>query len=143
MSVHIIDSLLDGVADRTHRDDDFRGVLSSVVVEELVIGADLRIDLVHILFHNGGNRFIVGVGRFSRLEENVRILRGSAQNRVIGVEGSLAESLDGIHVQHIFQIVIIPHLNLLDLMGGTEPVEEVNEGDASFEAPDVPRRPDP
>ena len=56
---------------------------------------------------------------------------GSERN-LSGTDGSDSvhvspECIDGIHISHILQILVIPGLDLLDLVGGTETVEEVDE----------------
>ena len=71
------------------------------------------------------------------LEEDVAVLVGAAGGGVLGVEGVLAESLDGLHVAHILQILVIPHGHLLDLVGSAETVEEVNEGDLAGDSGQV------
>ncbi len=38
---------------------------------------------------------------------------------------ALAERVDGVHVHHVGQVVVVPDGDLLDLVGGTEAVEEV------------------
>jgi len=44
-------------------------------------------------------------------------------------EGVLAERFDSVHVAHVGEILVIPHGDLLDLVGGAETVEEVDERD--------------
>ena len=53
---------------------------------------------------------------------------GAAGVGVLRVEGVLAEGLHGLHVAHVLQILEVPHSHLLDLVAGTEAVEEVDEG---------------
>lgn len=62
------------------------------------------------------------------LEERITVLVGAAHGGVLGVEGVLAERLDSVHVAHVGEILIIPHSDLLDFVGGAETVEEVDEG---------------
>ncbi len=61
------------------------------------------------------------------LEEDVAVLVAAAGVRVLRVERVVTESLDGVHVAHLLQILVVPHGDLLDLVGGTEAVEEVKE----------------
>ena len=61
------------------------------------------------------------------LEEDVAVLVGTAHGRALRVQGVLAEGAHGIHVAHLGQILVVPHLDLLDLMGGAEAVEEMQE----------------
>ena len=51
-----------------------------------------------------------------------------------------AELGHGVHVAHILQVVIVPDGDLLDLVGGTEAVEEVDEGDFAAEGGQVGHR---
>ena len=55
---------------------------------------------------------------FSWLPRDVRVLR---------VERVVAESLDGVHVAHLGQILVVPHGDLLDLVAGAEAVEKVRK----------------
>ena len=101
------------------------GVCSAVVVEELIVGAQLGIDLAHVLLDDGGNCIVVGVAGLTSLEEDVRVLSGAPENRMVGVQSPVAERLNGVHVDHVLQVCIIPDLDLLQLMRGAEAVEEV------------------
>ena len=47
---------------------------------------------------------------------------------MLGVQGVLAELVHGIHVAHVLQVLVVPDGDLLDLVAGTEAVEEVDEG---------------
>ena len=42
-------------------------------------------------------------------------------------------ALNGIHISHFLQILVIPCLDLLDLVGSTETVEEVDERNTSLD----------
>ena len=53
--------------------------------------------------------------------------------RVLRVERVVTESLDGVHVAHLGQILVVPHGDLLDLVAGAEAVEEVDEGDLALQ----------
>ncbi|MPM42371.1 hypothetical protein SDC9_89036 [bioreactor metagenome] len=52
---------------------------------------------------------------------------------MLGVERPLAESRHRVHIAHLGQVVVVPDFDLLNLMGGAEPVEEVQKG---YAAPD-------
>ena len=56
---------------------------------------------------------------------------------MLGVQGVLAERLNSVHVAHFLQILVIPDGDLLDLVGGTEAVEEVDEGNAALDGGQV------
>ena len=61
------------------------------------------------------------------LEEYVAVLVRAAHHSVLRVQCALAECFNSIHVAHFLQILVIPNLDFLDLVGGTEAVEEVDE----------------
>ena len=108
-------------------------VSSSVVVEQLVVCSDLLIYLVHVLLYDSRKGIVVGVAGLSGLEEDIRILRGSSLAGMVGVQRMLSEGVNRVHIYHIFQILIIPGLDLLDLMGSTESVKEIDEGNLSLD----------
>ena len=113
------------------------GVRRAVVVEELVVGADFDIDLVHILLNDGGQRVVVGVGGLLGLEEDVGVLGGAMQHRMLRVQGAGAECLDSIPVKHLAEVLVVPDLDLLDLMRGPEAVEEMDERNAALDGREV------
>ena len=135
--VQVVDDLLCAVADGAHGNDDVLGIGSTVVVEGLVVGADLLVDLVHVFYHDLGNRVIVGVACLSCLEEDIVVLGGTAGDRMLGVQRAAAEFLDRIPIEHVSQIGIIPFLDLLDLVRGAEAVEEVQEGHSALDGGQV------
>ena len=115
-------------------------IMRAVVVEQLVVGAELGVDLAHVLFHDGGNGLVVLVGGLTVLEENVAVLVRTAHDGMLGVQGAGAEGFHGVHVHHVLQILVVPHFDLLQLMGGAEAVEEVQEGNAALDGGQVSNR---
>ena len=140
MRAEIIDDFLRHVADGAHRDDHAVGVGGAVVVEELVVRAELGVDLRHILLHDFGHRFVVLVARLTVLEEDVAVLMAAAHGRVLGVQGSGAEGRNRVHVHHVLQILVIPDLDLLQLVRGTEAVKEVQERHSALDGRKVCNR---
>ena len=136
----VVNDLFGDIADGAHGDDHAVGIGSAVVVEELVIGAELGIDLAHVLFNDAGDGLIILVGGLAVLEEDVTILVRAAHNGVLGVQGALTEGLDGIHVDHVGQVLVVPDLDLLQLMAGAEAVEEVQEGNSALDGGQVGNR---
>ena len=132
IGVEVVDDLLEGVAEGSHADHDAVGVGGAVVVEQAVVGAELGVDLVHIVFHDRGQGVVGAVDGLAVLEVDVAVLMRAARVRVLGVEGVVAERLDGIHVDHILEVVEVPDGDLLDLVGGAEAVEEVQERQAAL-----------
>ena len=116
VGVEVVDDLLGHVADGAHGDDDPLRVGGAVVVEQLVVGAQLGVDLAHVLLHDAGDGLVVGVAGLPMLEEDVPVLVGAAHHRVVGVKGPGPEGVDRIHVQHLGQVVIVPDGDFLNLV---------------------------
>ena len=56
-------------------------IRSAIVVEGLVIGADLLVDLVHVVDNDLRNRIVVLVASLTSLEEDIAVLCLAAENR--------------------------------------------------------------
>ena len=136
----VVDNFLCDVADGTHGNNDALCISSAVVVEQLIVSAQLLVDLAHVLFYQSRNGIVVGVACLTMLEEDIAVLVGTAHNRTLRIEGALAECLDSIHIAHISQIVVVPDLDLLDLVRGAETVEEVQERNAALDGSKVSNR---
>ena len=133
LSGEVVDDFFRNVADRAHCNDDAVGVGSAVVVEQLVVGAELFVDLAHVLLNDLGDGVVVLVGGLTVLEEDISVLVGAAHGGVRGVECSLAECLNGVHVAHVLEVLVVPDSDLLDLVRGAEAVKEVEEGNAALD----------
>ena len=81
---------------------------------------------------DGGQRVVGGVARLAVLEEDVAVFVAAAGLGVLGVERLGAELGHGVHVAHFLQVFIVPLFDLLDLVGGTETVKEVDERHAAL-----------
>ena len=136
-SGQVVDNFFCNVADRTHCYDDTVSVRCAVVVEQLIVGAQFCIDFAHVLFHDSRNCFVVLVAGFTMLEEDVAVLVGTAHGWMLWVECTFAECFYCIHVAHLFEVFVIPYFDLLDLVGGTEAVEEVDEWNAALDGSQV------
>ena len=137
MSVQVVDDFLSHVVDGAHGNNHAVSIGCAVVVEQLIVGAQLLIDLAHVLLNDGRQCLIVLVAGFTMLEENVVVLVRAAHCGTLGVQGVLAERLHSIHVHHFLQVFVVPDCNLLDFVGGTEAIEEVDEGNAALNGSQV------
>ena len=140
LGIQVVDDFLCHIANGAHGHDDPLGIGGAVVVEELVVGAQLGVDLVHVLLHHGGQRVVVLVAGLAVLEEDVAILVRAAHGGALRVQAVLTEGLHGVHVAHFLQVTVVPDGDLLDLMGGPEAVEEVNKGNAALNGGQVSHR---
>ena len=89
------------------------------------------------LRHRCGNnirRFgIKPAGRLASLKEDIRILGGSAHDRMFGAERPLPMRADEIIINHRPDIGVIDQRQRVDLMRGSEPVKEMHERYARLE----------
>ena len=74
---------------RAHSHDHAVSVRSTVVVEELVISAELLVDLAHVLFDDTGQSVVVFIAGLAVLEEDITVLGGAAENRMLRIESSV------------------------------------------------------
>ena len=137
LRVQVVADLFQRIADGTVRDDDFGGIGCAVVVEQRVIAAGQLIDLVHVVLYDLGNSVVEAVLRFSALEVEVGVDGGAADAGMFGVEGVLAERVDRIHVHELLHVVVVQAFDLLDLVGGPETVEVVQEGHSGLDGGQV------
>ena len=82
------DGLLGHFGAGAHHDDDALGIGRADVIEQVVLAAGELGELVHRVLHDGGGGQVVGVAGFARLEVDVGILRGAADDRTVGGEGA-------------------------------------------------------
>ena len=74
VSIHIINSLIYSFANWTHSYNYSVCILCSIVIEKLVVSANLSINLIHIILYNFRHNIIETVRSFSCLEEDIRVL---------------------------------------------------------------------
>ena len=133
LGVQVIDDLLGAAAHRAHSHDNTLGVRCAVVVKEVVLAAGELADLGHIVFYDIGQ---LGVGRvvgLAELEVDVRVIHQRAHPGILGVQGVGAEGGQRVVVHQLGVLVVGQHVDLLDLVAGTEAVEEVQERDAGLD----------
>ena len=108
------------------------GVGRANVIEQMVLAAGERGELVHRVLHDGRRGKIEGVGGFARLEVDVGILRGAADDRMVRREAAR----DGAHqfvIDHGADVVHGELFDFGDLVRGAEAIEEVQKGNARFQ----------
>ena len=132
--------LFQGAADGAHGHHHVSGVRGAVVVEGFVVGADALVDLLHVLHHDLHQVVVGQVGGLAVLEEGLRGLVGPPVIGVVGQVGLGVDALDGLPVHHVLQVLIGPGAQLLDLVGGAEAVEEVDEPHAGLDGGQVGHR---
>ena len=136
----IVDDLLRALADRAHRHDHALCLRVAEVVEELVVAAGQSGHFFHVLLDHGGEGVVGGVGGLAVLEEDVVVLAAVADGRMLGVQRAVAELFQLIPVEHLAEVLIVEHVDLLDLVGGAEAVEEVLHGDMALDGREMRHR---
>ena len=132
-----IDGFFGGFGAGAHDDDDALGVGGAVVVEQVIGAAGLRGKAIHDRLHNARNRRMEGSAGFARLEEDVGILRGAANEGAVGAERVLPELDDVFVVDQRADGLVADGENLADFVRGAEAIEEMNERNARFEGGDL------
>ena len=62
-------------------------------------------------------------------EEDIRVLSGAHFLGMIGVQSFGAECGKSVLIYHISKVLVLPYMDFLQLVRGTESIEEVDEGD--------------
>ena len=133
----VVDGLLDGLGDGAHGDDDVLGGGVAVVLEGTVAAAGELGDLAHVAGHDVRDGVVVLVASLHALEVDVAVLGGAAGDRGVRVQRALAEAGEGLLGDHFAEGVLVEGLDLLDLMGSAETVEEVEERNGGLDRGEV------
>ena len=91
----------------------------------------------HGLFHELRQCLIIAVGSFTGLEVDIRVRSRTTDDRMIRVQRTAAEGLDGIPVEQLAEVFVVDHLDLLDLVRRAEAVEEVDERHAALDGDEM------
>ena len=127
------DGLLDRLRAAAHYDDYLFRVRRALVLVGLVCPAGELAELVHLFLDYVGALLVIGIARLPRLEEHVGILRGAADERPVGVERAGADVENLVVVDHLAHDFVGNHVVGVDLVGGSETVEEMEERHAAVE----------
>ena len=121
-----------GFGAAAHDDNDIFCILSTVVVEQVILTTGKFGDFAHVFFYDFRQFVVIGVNCFTSLEIDVRVLSSTADNRVVRVQATLTEGSNCVFVQQFCQFIIFQNFNFLNFVGGTEAVKEVQERNATF-----------
>ena len=91
---------------------------------------DERGELVHRRLHFFRARIVNGIDGLSHLEEDVGILRRSAEHGMIRRKRALAMLENALHINEHAHVVFGKHFDLVDFMRSAESVEEMQKGNA-------------
>ena len=105
LRAEVIDDLFGALAGRAHHHDDPLGILSTIVVEDVVVAAGDLVDPLHVTLYDVGDGIVSGVVGFLALEIHVRALHGGAVDRVLRVHSNAVELSHGVLVQQFGNLV--------------------------------------
>ena len=128
-----VNGLVQRVAARAHRNRDILRVRRADVVVELVRAARELGELVHVLLDDRRGGLVVLLAALAALEVDVRVLRRAAHRGMLRIKRTLAEVLDELVIDHLADHLGRDLIDLLDLVGGAEAVEEVEERNLRLE----------
>ena len=128
--VEIVDGFFYSFGAGAHDNDNLFGIGCTDIIDNVILAAGYLGKLVHFLLNNAFNFVVVGIGSFAALEEYVRILGGTADNR-----GFRAQSVFGVELHvyvfdHRFQVIIGKQFDFFDFVRSAETVKEVHERNA-------------
>ena len=99
----------------------------SVVVDDVHLPAGALAKAGHQVLDHIGNPCVERVYRFTRLKEDVRVLRGAANERALGRQRSSAMGPHQLLGHQRPQVVVRQRLDRVEFVRGSESVEEVHE----------------
>jgi hypothetical protein len=122
-----VHGLAGGASARPHQHHDAFRLRRAGVLEQTVATSRARLETRHRGFHHTGDTPVEQVRGLAHLEVHVRVLRRSADERVIGVEGARAVRDHELVIHQRPQVVVREHVDAVDLVRRPEAVEEVHE----------------
>ena len=135
---HPLHGLVRRLGARAHQDDDPLGLRVPHVIEEAVGASGPLREAVHLLLDDPGAGRVPAVAGLAGLEERVGVLRRAAEDRTVGRKGPPLVRGDRLGIEKGAKILVRELLDLGDLVGGPEAVEEVEERDARLQGRHLP-----
>ena len=96
----------------------------------MVLAAGQSADLSHIVLHHIGQSRIITVVGFTQLEIDIGIIHQRAHTGILGIQGVGPELGQRVIVHQLGIFIVVQHIDLLNLMAGTESVKEMQERNA-------------
>ncbi len=132
-----IDGFLGHFRARTHHDDDLLGIGGAVIIKQVILTARQLRGAVHDRLHDARNGVVERLAGFTRLEEDVGVLRCTADLRTIRAQSRLAIGDQILVVEQALDRFVADRGDLAHLVRGTETVKEVHERHARLERGDL------
>lgn len=128
--IEVIDGFFNRFGTGTHDDDDLFGIGSTDIVNNIVFAAGDFGKLVHFFLNNAFNLVIERVAGFAALEEDVRVLRGTADDRRFRTQSVFGVEPVVYAFKHGAKVVVGQKFDFLDFVRSAETVKEVHKRNA-------------
>ena len=122
---------------QTHQDDDVLSILSTIVVEEVILTTSDLSHLLAVLLYNLRDCIVVSVRSLTVCEECLRVLSCTTSYRALWSQSTVAEVLDELWLNQWTDVLHIHLLYLVVLMRSTETIEEVDERNLCLQSSQV------
>ena len=116
---------LGSTGSRAHDDHHPLGIFGPNIVEQVVLTPRHLGELIHRLLDDGRGRQVVGIRRFTSLEEDIGILSRPAKYGLVGVHGPLSVRANKLLINHCSDVIGIQMFDFVDLMRSAETIKEV------------------
>jgi len=137
LCIQVIYCFADGFGNRTHCNNNIFSIWCAIIFKRMILPTGDFGNLLHIGFNDIGNSIVKFVTRFPGLEENIGILGSTSCYGMFRIKGTIAERLKCFHIEQGSKIVLCDGLNFLNLVRGTETIEEIHKRDAALDGGEV------
>ena len=127
VGIQIVNGFFNGFGAGTHNNDNLFGISRADVINNMILAAADFSELVHFFLNDAFNFFVEGVGSFAALEEDVRVLSCTADDRRFRTQSMFSVERVVNAFEHGAQIVVGKQFDFFDFMRGAETVKEMHE----------------
>ena len=127
LCVQIINGFLNGFSPTAHNNDNLFSIRSAIVINNVILTAGNFCKFIHFFLNNTFNGVVIFISSFTPLEEDIRVLCGTANNRGFRTESVFCVELIINTFKHSAQIVIRKEFNFFDFVRSTETIKEVHK----------------
>ena len=133
LGVEVIDHFLNRTAHAAHCHDHALGIRCAVVIEQVIFTAGQLGDLSHVILDDVRQLVVRGVVGLTKLEVDIGVIDQRTHTGIFGVQCVGAEGSQRVVIHQLGKIGILQPFHLLNLVAGTEAIEEMQEGDACLD----------
>ncbi len=136
-AVEVFDCLLSNFDAGTHCNDYPLSIGGAVVIKGLVVASCQGTNLFHNFLYDTRHSQVVGVSCFTALEVDIWVLSRTPEFWAFGAHCPCSKLCNCFFVKEGFHFFVVNHIDLLDLMGCAEAIEEVDERNTSLNGSNV------